>query len=78
MFNLERMLGQLALLVHNIAMIVEEEEEKFLSQLVLNPQGVHEVRSSSNKQQEEAKSITTLRRRKLFEKKSGGSNMWDI
>ena len=56
-------MGQLAII------ITEREKEKFLSQPIPNPKGVHEVGSSSSHQNEEAKSIMTLRRGKLFDNK---------
>ena len=49
--------------------VAEREKEKFPSQPIPNPKGVHEVGSSSSHQHEEAKSVMTLRRGKLFDNK---------
>ena len=51
--NLEKMVGQLASSVQTLAMTVEKD--KFPSQPVLNPKGVHEASTSSPQQHERSK-----------------------
>ncbi|KAK9208804.1 hypothetical protein WN944_001164 [Citrus x changshan-huyou] len=56
------MVRQLASSVQTLAMTVEKD--KFPSQLVPNPQGVHEASTSSPQQHEEVKAVMTLRKGK--------------
>ncbi|KAH9780193.1 protease Do-like 1 [Citrus sinensis] len=65
--NLEKMVGQLASLVQTLAMTIEKD--KFLSQPVPNPKGVHEVSTSSPQQHREVKAVMTLRKRKKVDNK---------
>ena len=67
--NFEKMVGQLASSVQTLAMTVEKD--KFLSQPVPNPKGVHEVSTSSPQQHGKVKAVMILRKRKEVDNKVG-------
>lgn len=56
--NLEKMVGRLASSIQTLTMTTEKG--KFLSKLVPNPKGVHEVSTSSFQQHKKIKAIMTL------------------
>ena len=60
--NLKMMVGQLVFPIQTLAMTVKKD--KFLSQLVPNPKGVHEVSGNLPQQHKEVRVIMTSRKDK--------------